>query len=99
MLSPPAAGRGADKAAKAQAIRGRIAQGKLYLPRNAPWVADLVSELLRFPTGRNDDQVDVLSLFGRMLRDMSGPWQPPQNVARGVHYDPFAVYDGERGPD
>ena len=88
---------GADKAAKAQAIRGRMAQGKLYLPAKAPWVSDLVSELLQFPAGRNDDQVDTLSLFGRMLGEMSGPWQPPPGVARGVHYDPFAVYDGDPG--
>ncbi len=41
--------------------------GKVYLPKNAPWKDDLVSELLRFPAGVHDDQVDVLSLVGRML--------------------------------
>ena len=40
---------------------------RLYFPRNAPWVDALVRELLQFPTGKFDDQVDVLSLFGRML--------------------------------
>ena len=56
-----------DKPTRAQAIRGRFSQGKVFLPRSAPWVADLVAEMLTFPSGRNDDQVDVLSLFGRML--------------------------------
>jgi predicted phage terminase large subunit-like protein len=56
-----------NKATKAQSIRGRMAMGKVYLPKRAPWVTALVSELLRFPAGRNDDQVDVLSLVGRML--------------------------------
>jgi predicted phage terminase large subunit-like protein len=56
-----------NKATKAQSIRGRMAMGKVYFPKRAPWVTDLVSELLRFPAGKNDDQVDVLSLVGRML--------------------------------
>ena len=41
--------------------------GKVYLPKNASWVPDMVSELLHFPAGVHDDQVDVLSLFGRMI--------------------------------
>ena len=60
----------ADKPTRAQAIRGRLAQGKVYLPRAAPWTADLVSELMTFPNGAHDDQVDALALFGRMLADM-----------------------------
>jgi predicted phage terminase large subunit-like protein len=67
-----------NKATKAQSIRGRMAMGKVYLPRRAPWAADMVSELLRFPAGKNDDQVDVLSLFGRML-DSLIPGQVPKS--------------------
>lgn len=59
-----------DKPTRAQSIRGRMAMGKVYFPKRAPWAADLVSELLRFPAGKNDDQVDVLSLIGRMLDDL-----------------------------
>jgi hypothetical protein len=53
-----------------------MAMGKVYYPRGAPWAADLVSELLRFPAGKNDDQVDVLSLVGRMLDDLIGGEAP-----------------------
>ncbi len=56
-----------DKATKARAIQARMEAGKIYLPKNAPWKDDLVSELLHFPAGVHDDQVDVLSLVGRML--------------------------------
>jgi predicted phage terminase large subunit-like protein len=56
-----------DKETRAQAIRGRLAMGKVYFPRQSLWATDLVEEMLRFPAGRNDDQVDVLSLIGRML--------------------------------
>jgi predicted phage terminase large subunit-like protein len=60
-----------DKPTRAQAFRGRMAQGKVFFPKNAPWINDLISELMAFPAGKNDDQVDVLSLFGRMLARMS----------------------------
>jgi predicted phage terminase large subunit-like protein len=56
-----------DKATKARAIQARMEAGKVYLPKNAPWKDDLVSELLHFPAGVQDDQVDTLSLIGRML--------------------------------
>ncbi len=64
-----------DKATRAQAFRGRMAQGKVYLPspnspNYGPWVEKLISELMAFPAGKNDDQIDVLSLFGRMLAKM-----------------------------
>ena len=65
-----------DKATRAQSIRGRASMGKLYVPRNAPWTQDLVGEMVRFPYGVHDDQVDVLSLFGRMLERMVGGSAP-----------------------
>lgn len=63
----------ADKAVRAQAIRGRIAMNGLYLPINAPWRADLHSEMMSFPVGVHDDQVDALGLVGQLLdRMMAG---------------------------
>jgi predicted phage terminase large subunit-like protein len=35
--------------------------GAVHLPKNAPWLDDLVVELLAFPAGRHDDQVDSIS--------------------------------------
>ncbi len=66
----------ADKPTRAQAFRARMAMGKVYLPRNAPWVDALVAEMLTFPAGTNDDQVDVLGLVGRMLHRMSNGKEP-----------------------
>ena len=60
-----------DKATRAQAIRGRAAMGKVYLPANKDWAPDLLNELLTFPVGKHDDQVDCLSLIGRMLDVMT----------------------------
>jgi len=81
-----------DKAARAQAIRGRTGMGKVYLPRNAPWVVDFLHELLRFPAGTYDDQVDAFSLIGRMLDEMMPGSKPaltpmpldPRTMVAGV---------------
>lgn len=59
-----------DKAIRAQSMRGRMASEGLYVPINAPWLADLRSELLSFPAGRFDDQVDALGLVGQLLDRM-----------------------------
>jgi len=59
-----------DKPTRARSIQARMASGKVFFPRNAHWLADLEREVLRFPNGKHDDQVDVLSLFGRMLDSM-----------------------------
>lgn len=68
-----------DKASRAQSIRGRMAMGKVKFPRNAPYLAELERELLTFPVGVNDDQCDVLSLFGRMLDQLSSKAPPKAN--------------------
>ncbi len=37
------------------------------MPTRAPWLPDLKAELLAFPTGKHDDQVDALGLVGQLL--------------------------------
>ncbi len=59
-----------DKATRAQSIRGRMAVDGLYVPTSAPWYADFRAELLSFPAGRHDDQVDALGLVGQLLNMM-----------------------------
>jgi hypothetical protein len=57
---------------RAQSIRGRMEQMGLQVPIHEPWYADLRSELLSFPAGKHDDQVDALGLVGQLLDQMSG---------------------------
>lgn len=59
-----------DKAVRAQSIRGRMALEGLYVPISAPWYADFRSELLSFPAGKHDDQVDAIGLVGQLLDTM-----------------------------
>jgi predicted phage terminase large subunit-like protein len=67
-----------DKAIRAQSIRGRMAQEGLYVPEKAEWYPALRSELLSFPAGKHDDQVDALGLVGQLLNKMSLGQHPPK---------------------
>lgn len=68
------------KKEKARAFQALMSQGKVWFPANAPWMADLMSEMLSFDAGKNDDQVDVLGLLGRMIDKIVGK-HPPQVAA------------------
>jgi predicted phage terminase large subunit-like protein len=74
-----------DKSVRAQSIRGRMAMNGLYLPKSAPWAAEFQRELLTFPAGKHDDQVDALGLIGQLLDkmtvvDMPRPPAKPQHA-------------------
>ncbi len=75
-----------DKSMRARSIQARMAGGRVYFPMKAPWKDDLIAELLTFPAGVHDDQVDVLALFGRMV-DRLLPGKPPKPDPP----DPFEV--------
>lgn len=40
-----------------------ISEGKVLFPSRAPWLADLRNEMVAFPVGKHDDQVDSVSMF------------------------------------
>jgi predicted phage terminase large subunit-like protein len=52
-----------DKETRMSRHEGRFEAGRILLPAEAPWLADFENELLAFPSGRYDDQVDALLLF------------------------------------
>lgn len=66
----------ADKAIRAQSIRGRMASLGLYVPTDRPWYPDLRAELMAFPAGVHDDQVDALGLIGQLLDMIVGGPKP-----------------------
>jgi predicted phage terminase large subunit-like protein len=53
----------ADKVTRMSRQQGRFEAGRILLPNEASWLADFENELLAFPYGRYDDQVDALLLF------------------------------------
>jgi predicted phage terminase large subunit-like protein len=66
----------ADKEARARGIQALMSMGKIYWPKFAPWKSDVQGQLLRFPAGKHDDAVDVMSLFGRGLKFVNGTKKP-----------------------
>lgn len=74
----------ANKSVRAQAIRGYMAMGKVYFPKGADFLSDFESELLVFPGGKNDDQVDALSLVGRMLSTLIKADKMPQHKQKNI---------------
>ncbi len=90
-----------SKAARAQSIRGMMALGGLHVRRGSPWLADFVSELMSFPVGKNDDQVDSIALAGQLIAKMDfgatpedakpKPGAPPRVVADGVIAPPLRM--------
>jgi predicted phage terminase large subunit-like protein len=56
-----------DKRTRAQAIRGRMAMGKVRFPTFAPWWTEALDELLKFDRAAHDDFIDPLAHIGMGL--------------------------------
>lgn len=67
-----------DKAVRAQSIRGRMAMNGLWVKSDAPFLSDLISEMMSFPVGVHDDQVDALGLVGQLMDRMSAGSKPKE---------------------
>jgi len=67
-----------DKAVRAQSFRGLIATRGLRIHKDAPFLADLISEMMSFPVGVHDDQVDALGLIGQLIDRMSSGSKPKE---------------------
>ena len=50
-----------DKVMRMSAQSAKIEAGAVHLPHHAPWLDDLRSEILAFPHGLHDDQVDSIA--------------------------------------
>jgi predicted phage terminase large subunit-like protein len=51
-----------DKETRLLAQAARFEAGQVHLPRDVSWLGAYMSELLAFPMGRHDDQVDSTSM-------------------------------------
>ena len=83
-----------DKATRCRSFQALASMGKVMVLAEAPWRAELLGQLTRFPAGRHDDGVDVCSLLGRGL-EMLPPALSLSEQGTGrrrhqVEYDPFA---------
>lgn len=59
-----------DKVTRAEAQAFPISEGRLYLPEDSPWVGEFLNEILSFPNGRHDDQLDSMTQFLKWIGDL-----------------------------
>ena len=62
-----------DKVTRAYDAAPMIESGNVLLPRDAPWLSDLLAEATVFPNGQHDDQLDPL--FDAVADMLSAPEQ------------------------
>lgn len=62
----------ADKVTRALPMAARLESGTVYFPADAPWLADFENELLIFPNGKYDDQVDAFAYIYPIIQFISG---------------------------
>ncbi len=77
-----------DKPTRARGFQARAAMGMVWIPEGPEGDA-FVDELVRFPAGKHDDDVDNASLIGRAL-DMThpalvAPEEKPPPEMRGIN--------------
>jgi predicted phage terminase large subunit-like protein len=70
----------ANKVGRAMNIVARLEQGKVFFPERSEWLTDFEAELLKFPNGRNDDQVDAFAYCGFAINMVIPPQkrEPPK---------------------
>lgn len=79
-----------DKIVRFEAQASRIQAGQVLLPRTAPWSADFVAEVTRFPGGQYDDQADALAqLLGN----------PPLVLPTSINAGPELMHSDEDPDD
>ena len=62
-----------DKMVRANPLKGRMQIGKMYFDKMAVWFTDLYKEMLHFPAGKHDDQIDGLAWAVRLTLTRSAP--------------------------
>lgn len=85
-----------DKMVRANPLKGRMQIGKVYFPKNASWFATQQQEMLRFPAGKHDDQVDSLSWCVRLTLTKSAP-KMPEAKKLGSWRDKLKLLGGDKG--
>jgi len=68
-----------DKMARARVLQGRMQQGTVYFDARAPWYEQMKLEMLRFPAGVHDDQVDSLAWLAQLVVGRQPPAKPKPN--------------------
>jgi predicted phage terminase large subunit-like protein len=82
-----------DKVSRAMPVTAAFEGARLLLPRSAAWLRDLEHEVLSFPLGQHDDQVDCLGYavaVGRTINQGPPLWTSYEVPPPDVPWDPRA---------
>ncbi len=94
----PISPNGRDKPTKAQAFQGLASSGMVHLP-DTPEGDDILTEYLKFPAGKHDDEVDAASLIGRALAETHDAIAPRDEPAKKVDRWARAFGDNDENLD
>lgn len=61
-----------DKVSRAASAAARYRTHHVFHPTSAPWLQDFETELLAFPVGQHDDQVDALAYAAKVAMNLPG---------------------------
>ncbi len=81
-----------DKQVRLYVQQAKFEQGRVWFPKDAPWLRNFLDELLSFPESRHSDQVDSVSQAlayegsGYTLDNVEGLSNMVQNMYRGRIY-------------
>lgn len=75
-----------DKGIRARSIQGRMAVDGMYVPEHAKWFPEFRHELLSFPAGKHDDQVDAIGLIGQLLLEPYTDTKPVEKKPDRLEY-------------
>lgn len=92
----PMSPHGSNKETKAQPFQGMAASGRVWIPEG-PEGDDVIAQYLKFPAGKNDDEVDAASVIGRAIDQLVNGVLPPPPVNR--KQDRYKFNDDEEGVD
>lgn len=84
-----------DKMVRANPLRGRMQLGKVFFDKQARWFTELLKELLHFPAGKHDDQVDALSWAIRLTLSRIAPRQKDYQPKSKSWKDDLGRYMGK----
>ncbi|MGN6357711.1 MAG: phage terminase large subunit [Novosphingobium sp.] len=98
-----------DKVSRALGMSAMIESGRLFLPKDAAWLAEFEAELIGFPNSRFDDQVDALSQLMGWIRQndaidppmLAGPilfWTDDFGVSHSSEDEDYGEWGQHEGP-
>ena len=68
-----------DKQTRARSFQARLRAGGVKLDKGAMWYSEYEDELVRFPKGRHDDQVDASSWLGLVIDQVHNANTPEED--------------------